>query len=202
MSPSPSPEVPAEPTPAIPQQRPNSPLFKEPSTPAPSPSPEPAPQPSPSSNPSDSPSLSEPSEDPSWSTSERELPRAAPAASGDTPSAGEPVRITRAAIAKGLSGVLDTVTRQLARIAADPVERQYGLWVPEDGEIRGIAEPASRIAFRRLPEGATGNSDVLDIVDLALALGGYVWRNVSMRQQLRAARQLGAEQAEPAPAAP
>ncbi|MFC8717770.1 hypothetical protein [Kitasatospora sp. NPDC057198] len=192
-----------EPSPARPS---SSPLFKEPATPAPSPSPETAPPPSPSStpSPSDGPSPNEPDPDGSWSTSERELPRDAPAASSATPSAGEPVRITRAAIAKALTGVLDTVTRQLARVAADPVEQQYGLWRPEDGEIEAIARPASRLAHRNLPDGATGNSELLDVFDLMVAVGGYVARNVMLRRQLRAARQLGAEPgpAEPAPAAP
>ncbi|MEV4557797.1 hypothetical protein AB0K51_12445 [Kitasatospora sp. NPDC049285] len=197
MSPSPSSEVPAEQAePTIPQQRPNSPLFQEPATP---PSPDPLSSPSSNPNPSDSPS-SPSGEDPTWSTPAPDDLPSGPGGSGGTPSGGEPVRITRAAIQKGLSGVLDTVTRQLARIAADPVEQHYGLWRPEDGEIEAIARPAARIAFRRLPEGATGNSDALDVVDLVLALGGYVWRNVSMRQQLRAARQLG-DAGESAPAA-
>lgn len=200
MSPSQSPEAPADPSP-----RPSSPLFMEPDPiPAPSPSPAPDPQSSPSSTPSPSPSPS-PSDDsppePSWSSGETSDPGPEPAGSGGTPSGGDPVRITRSAIQKGVSGVLDTVTRQLARVAADPVEQQYGLWRLDDGEADAIARPAARIAYRKLPEGATGNSDALDVLDLVLAVGGYVWRNLSIRSQLRAARQLGDVQAEPAPAA-
>jgi hypothetical protein len=94
------------------------------------------------------------------------------------------------------------VTRAAGRLAADQVEQQYGLWQAADEEIEAMAAPASRLAYRRLPEEARGSSDLFDVLDLALATAGYVLRNLQLRTQLRTARQLheaAAAQPEPAP---
>jgi hypothetical protein len=88
-------------------------------------------------------------------------------------------------------------------VVADEVEQKYGLWLATEDEIDGISAPASRLAYRRLPEGATGNVELFDIVDLVLAGAAYVVRNIQLRGRLRAARRLQAEAGpDPDPGAP
>jgi hypothetical protein len=93
------------------------------------------------------------------------------------------------------------VSRNAARIVATPVERQYGLWVAEPDEIEGIAVPASKIAYRRLPDDAKGGGEIFDVLDLVLATAGYVLRNLQLRAEIRTTMQL-AEPAADATAAP
>lgn len=103
---------------------------------------------------------------------------------------------------KGIAGALTTVTGTLNRVAADEVEQANGLWLASREDIDGMAEPASRLAYRRMPEGATGNRELFDVLDLVLAVGGYIFQNLQLRSRIRAARMLAEMGADPDPGTP
>jgi hypothetical protein len=92
-----------------------------------------------------------------------------------------------------------TATNVLATIAANPTEQEYGLWRADDDDLDGIARPASRLIYRRLPDEAR-NSDAIDLFGLALAIGAYVAKNLRIRSVLKE-MEAGSEQITPNPPA-
>lgn len=180
MSPSPSEETANQPSP-IPS-RPTAPptttgLFLPPKTPAlPPPSPSsstpplsPSPEPSPGAD--AGPISSDDSADAPAPSSERAEP-------SGTPSTGRRLSVTREGLAQVVGEGVRTLSGLLARFAATPVERDFGLWRPDEDEEKGIAEPVARIAWRRIPPEAK-ESDVVDLMALGLALIAYVGRNMA-----------------------
>jgi hypothetical protein len=77
-----------------------------------------------------------------------------------------------------------TVTNALAVIAADQTQQEYGLWRADDDDLDGISRPAARLIYRRLPDEAK-NSDAIDLFGLALAIGGYIAKNLRIRSTLK-----------------
>lgn len=64
-------------------------------------------------------------------------------------------------------------------------ERDFGLWLPDDDDVENIAEPAARLAARRVPDVVSDNPDATDLAELAAALLGYVTKNLADRRDLR-----------------
>lgn len=69
--------------------------------------------------------------------------------------------------------------------AEDSLERDALLYVPDDDDVQAIAEPIAGLASRRLPEGAA-DPDAADLIALAIGLGGYVVKQLTLRAQIRA----------------
>lgn len=69
-------------------------------------------------------------------------------------------------------------------------ERDAGLYLPDDDDVKAISEPLAGLASRRLPEGAT-NPDVTDLIGLVVGLAGYAIKQQMMKAQLAKLRYLG-----------
>lgn len=97
-------------------------------------------------------------------------------------------------------------------LSRHPVERDAGVWLPDDDDVKDISEPVANIANRRVSTGGGADSpDAADLFSLGLALVGYVVKSVRTRAQLRSeyahlfAEQTGPgepEQTEPADVEP
>lgn len=196
MSPSPSApdaESPNSPTTTAPSPPPAPPatsgLFLPPKGPA-----APLPPPSPSSSTSD-PSPKSAFDDvagPSWSADFAGSEATSPSRdeSSDTPSTGS-LTVSRAGLRAAIGQGLRTVTRVVSRIAArSPEEQQFGVWKADHEDVEAISTPAARVIWRRLPEEAR-SSDTVDLVVLALAVIGYVAKNVDLKWELAKARAQG-----------
>jgi hypothetical protein len=83
-----------------------------------------------------------------------------------------------------------TVTGAVSAIAATATEREFGVWQADPEDVEGIAHPATRIIWRRLPDDAKG-SDVVDLLGLALSLAAYVGKNFVRRAEIRGAIERG-----------
>lgn len=69
--------------------------------------------------------------------------------------------------------------------AEDSLERDALLYVPDEDDVQAISEPIAGLASRRLPEGA-GDPDAADLIALAIGLGGYVVKQLTLRAQIKA----------------
>jgi hypothetical protein len=78
----------------------------------------------------------------------------------------------------------------VSAMAATPTEQEHGVWRADPEDVEGIAQPATRIIWRRLPDDAKG-SDAVDLIGLALSLAAYVGKNVMRRAEIRGAIQRG-----------
>jgi hypothetical protein len=203
MSPSPSTD---EASPSSPTSVPNA-LFLQPKTPPPTATPDsslqtsPGPYPSSSSSPSPSPGPSPADAGPIWSPDADAAPIDRPSESSDTPSTGgSPV--SKAGLKAVIGSAVKTVTNAVAVIASDSYEQEYGLWRADADDIEGIAAPASRILYRRLPDEAKG-TDTLDLFGMALAVAGYLAKHLRLKAGLKQLRALDHGPAEqPAPGTP
>ncbi|MFJ3540380.1 hypothetical protein ACIPQA_33675 [Streptomyces sp. NPDC090109] len=182
---SPSRSVTADPS-ALPTSLPSptSPLFVQPSkTPEPTPpslTPESSLPGSPDQPPAEAP----------WSTdAPGRASGPAPDESSGTPSSGSGVKLSKAGLRAALGVGFRQICRTVAGIVADEDQREAGLWVPDDDDVKDVSTPAANIVYRRLPDEAKGG-DVIDLFALGLALVGYVGKNLHHRAQLRTARQL------------
>lgn len=77
------------------------------------------------------------------------------------------------------------------------------LWIADEAEARGVAEPAANVIDRHLPS-AIRDPDARDAFAAALTLVRYLWRQIRLRAELRkTARDAGgldaAEPEQPAP---
>ena len=124
---------------------------------------------------------------PTWST---DAPSAAPPPEAEPSgilSIGRSGRVSKAGIRTAIGGGVRRLCRLVAVFAADEEERALGLWAPDPEDIEDIAEPAANLVYRRVPEEARGG-DALDLIQLALAVAGYVGKNVQRRSLIRAHR--------------
>jgi len=80
-----------------------------------------------------------------------------------------------------------TISGLVHSFAADVVEREYDLWRADQDDVDDISAPASRLVYRRLPAEAKG-TDTIDLLHLALAVAGYVGKNLKLRAEIRRAR--------------
>lgn len=182
--PTPGPEAPAA------EEAPTrSPIFLPPEdlpAPAPTMAPEPPPllaEPLPSSSPLPSlPDAGHGSESPSDTRS--------------TPPDSSPAKapkLTRAGLRKFARRAVEMAGVGLAAwlTAAQSIEREERLWVPDDEDVEAIAEPIAGLAARRLPDklgGAAANPDVEDGLALVVALGEYLGKQWGKHLKIAAER--------------
>lgn len=97
-------------------------------------------------------------------------------------------RQLRKAIAVGFTGAAEVAHEFLAR---DEYAQAVGLWLTDEDEADGVAEPAAEIVGRRMKDVPMGD-DLADGVALALAVGAYLLAQLS---RWRYARDLRRNQA-------
>lgn len=161
-----------------------SPLFVQPSkTPEPTP-----PSLTPESSHPGSPD--QPPAEASWSTDAPDAGSGpAPGESSDTPSSGSGVKLSKSGLRAALGMGFRKACLVVASVISDQEQREAGLWVPDDEDVKDVSTPAANIVYRRLPDEAKGG-DVIDLFALGLALVGYVGKNLAYRAELRTLRQL------------
>jgi hypothetical protein len=192
MSPSPSdpqepnPDSPSSPTPPSPPATLASRLFLRSSMSEPNPSSTNEPNPSPSPLPDADTAA------PSWSSAAAPDPTDLPPASGGTLSIGKGGKVSKAGLRTAIGGGIRRVCRLVASVAADQDERAAGLWQADEDDVEDIGEPAAALVYRRLPEEARG-SDAMDMLQLGLAVLGYLGKNLRMRAEIRARRAMQAD---------
>ena len=105
-------------------------------------------------------------------------------ASGATPSIADRRQI-KAAIAAGV----ELLGVQLHMQAADrePMAAESGLWLADEQDKEGIAEPVSAIVARRGGPGIV-NPDLGDAIAAAIALAVYLSKNLNLRAKIRQLR--------------
>lgn len=69
----------------------------------------------------------------------------------------------------------------------DSPEREVGLFVPDDDDVKAIGDPLASLASRRMPEGA-GNPDTVDIVRAVLGLVTYATKQLEKKAWAAQAR--------------
>lgn len=79
-------------------------------------------------------------------------------------------------------GFGELVHKQLT--SPDSPERDHGLWLPDDDDVKLISEPLASIANRRTPAGIAG-SDTVDIIVLVVGLVGYGVKQLASLRSLR-----------------
>jgi hypothetical protein len=67
---------------------------------------------------------------------------------------------------------------------ADTLEREAGLWLPDQDDVDTIADPLASLAARRAPEGSD-NPDYTDLVRVVVGVAGYVVKQLRRRAELR-----------------
>lgn len=95
----------------------------------------------------------------------------------------------RRALKKVLREGLDTFGKALNRIlTVDEVEQEAGLYLLDDDDTEGIADPAANIISRRGGLGAAANPDVNDAIRGLITFAAYLIRTLGERRALRRAR--------------
>lgn len=130
--------------------------------------------------------------EPIWSQGSESGESSDPGPSGAILSIGKSGKLSRAGLRTAIGGAVRRVCRLVAIVAADDEERALGVWHPDPEDIEDIAEPAASLVWRRVPADARGG-DAMDILQLSLAIAGYVGKNVKRRAEIRAARRFMAE---------
>jgi hypothetical protein len=74
------------------------------------------------------------------------------------------------------------IAHSLLTVEGTP-EHAAGLYLPDQADVKAVAEPLAGLASRRMPEGAE-NPDVRDLVGLFLGLVGYVTKQMRKRAGL------------------
>lgn len=125
--------------------------------------------------------------------------------SGATPSTGDSAPAGPSPTTKsGIRAVCRQAVKQVTSLAAgylarNQEEADHDLWKADDDDLTDISSPAARLIYRRLPDDAKAGSDPIDLLQLTVAVAGYVAKNLQLRGRLRAAKQLD-EAAEESPA--
>lgn len=110
-------------------------------------------------------------------------------AGGDSPRPSTDARTLRAR-AKQLLPTVAAVVATAGGLAhtlltrEGTVEREAGLYLPDDEDLDAISTPLASLASRRMPEGAD-NPDMTDLAQLALGVVGYVVKQRAKLAQLR-----------------
>lgn len=63
-------------------------------------------------------------------------------------------------------------------------EREAGLYLADDDDVKAISDPLAGLASRRMPEGAE-NPDVADLARLVLGVVGYVFKQRTKAERIR-----------------
>lgn len=163
-----------------------SPTTSPETTPAEPPSPPAPPRLSPFFRPTSPPPLDTTPTDP-WSESPDEDPRnrGLDDDSGSAPRSTGSSRARLRGLRESIKGAIHTiggVAHQLLTREGTP-ERDAGLYLPDDDDVKNIGEPLAGLASRRLPEGAT-NPDATDLIGLVVGVAGYLVKQAAKRAEL------------------
>lgn len=127
------------------------------------------------------------SPDPSWSPDESPSPHelgddspSAPRSTGGSPSRAR-LRGLREAIKGGIATATGIAHTLLTREGTP--ERDQGLYLADDDDVKAIGEPLAGLASRRLPAGAE-NPDVTDLIGLVVGLAGYAVKQAFKRAEI------------------
>ncbi|MEU0788030.1 hypothetical protein ABZ341_41690 [Streptomyces sp. NPDC006173] len=156
-------------------------------------SPEPAPLLS-SSNPG-VPSHLEGGEIPAWSTDATDESGPVLDEPSSTPSTekGGGLKVSKIAIRAAIGGGFRQLAKVLGAYLATELEREAGVWTPDDEDVKDISTPAASLLFRRIPDVAK-TGDVVDLFSLGSAITAYVAKNMRQRKVVRTAVELQALQ--------
>jgi hypothetical protein len=108
----------------------------------------------------------------------------------NTPSTDKPAKVTRAGI-RGYARKVIVAAGKFAQArltAPDSPERFEGLWLPDDDDVKDIADPVAGLLVRRIPTRAGGvvaNPDVEDGLVLLLAVVAYVGKQLERKDRIR-----------------
>lgn len=111
------------------------------------------------------------------------------------PSTGSSSRARLRGLRESIKGAVLTaggLAHQLLTRENTP-ERDAGLYLPDDDDVKAVSEPLAGLASRRLPEGAS-NPDVTDLIGLVVGLAGYAIKQQLKRAELAKLRYLGDDQ--------
>lgn len=119
-----------------------------------------------------------------------ESPSGTPSTPGDSKPA-DPPKLTRRALRGYASKAIVSAGRfaQSLLTARESAERAEGVWLPDEEDVRDMADPVAGLVSRKLPAklgGAAANPDVEDGIALALALFAYVGKQLERRAEIRA----------------
>lgn len=135
-----------------------------------------------------------PETDPAWSPSPDESGASEAAGYLGTASEAPSTRSVKAAARERLRALKKTAEAAVAtaggfahRFLTRPstLERESGLWLPDEDDVEAISDPLASLASRRTPKGAE-NPDVTDLIRLALGVVSYVAKQLDQLEQLRA----------------
>jgi hypothetical protein len=111
----------------------------------------------------------------------------------DTPSTdnpNKPAKLTRASV-RGYAKKLLVAAGKYAQgrlTAPNSPERMEGLWLPDDDDVKDVADPVAGLVMRRIPSRAGGivaNPDVEDGLVLLLAVVAYVGKQLEKKDRIR-----------------
>lgn len=87
-----------------------------------------------------------------------------------------------------LKGGVRTVGRMLNDLATrTELEQQAGLFLTDDDDEEGLADPVASILGRRGGLAAAANPDVSDVIRAAITLAAYCSKQLALRVQIRRA---------------
>jgi hypothetical protein len=139
-----------------------------------------------------------------WSSAAAGSESTATYGSGATPSTGDPGPAGPSPTSKaGIRAVVRQAVKTVTGLAAgflvlDEEEKEEGLWRADEDDLTDISNPASRLIYRRLPDDAKSGSDPIDLLQLAVAVAGYVGKNLQRRGFLRQSKQQDTVEESPA----
>lgn len=117
----------------------------------------------------------------------------ADASPSGTPSTDNPPQKTpklgRAALRKWGKKVVMVagVAVHSALTRPETIQRAGGLWLPDEEDLHDIADPIAGLTLRRLPAGmGKASPDLEDLIDLAIALGNYLMKQLEKHAELAA----------------
>lgn len=110
---------------------------------------------------------------------------------GSSPASSPGSATARKHLEEVLVTVIDAATTFAHQFATDEIGKEVGLWLADEQDKTGIAQPGSKILSRRgVLDGAT--SDVSDGIQLLIAVGGYVSKQLTQLAHIRRARKAAA----------
>jgi hypothetical protein len=113
-----------------------------------------------------------------------------PSVTPSTDKAPAPPKVTRGNIRKYAKMLIVAAGKYAQQRLTEPdsIERQAGLFMPDDEDVTDIADPVAGLVSRRMPSragGVVGNPDIEDGFVLVVAIVAYVMKQVEQRQRLR-----------------
>jgi CO/xanthine dehydrogenase Mo-binding subunit len=117
-----------------------------------------------------------------------------PTAKGTATGSSRAFSASRATIREAIAAAVRAATSFLNEHATrDELERNEGVWLADDQDVDGVADPVSGIVARRGGLGAAASPDVADAIVGLIAFATYVAKQLALRSRLRRIRREHAE---------